>query len=137
MDDNRITVYIIDDNDMARSVLHMIVQGEKFNVVGSATGAASGLAGALALRPDIICLDIQMPDGDGLDLLDALSRRLPQTVVLMVTACNDAASVHAALARGAKGFIVKPFTSGTVLDTLETVAKGRVASRGGDARAAL
>jgi DNA-binding NarL/FixJ family response regulator len=123
MDDKRITVYIIDDNEMARSMLHMIVHGEQFNVIGSAAGAVSGLAGALALRPDIVCLDIQMPDGDGLDLLDTFSRRLPRTVVLMVTACNDAASVHAALARGAKGFILKPFTSGTVLDKLETAAK--------------
>lgn len=120
----------------ARSVLHMIMQGEQFNVVGSAAGAASGLAGALALRPDIVCVDIQMPNGDGLVLLDAWSRRLPRTVVLMVAACNDAASVHAALARGAKGFIVKPFASGTVFDTLATVAKGGVTSRGGDARAA-
>ena len=131
------TVYILDDNEMARSMLQMIVQGEQFNVVGSAAGAASGLAGALALRPDIICLDIQMPDGDGLDLLDAFSRRLPRTFVLMVTACNDAANVHAALARGAKGFIVKPYTSGTVLDTLKKVANGRVTSRGGHAHAAL
>jgi FixJ family two-component response regulator len=41
----------------------------------------------------------------------------------MVTACDDAASVHAALKRGAKGFILKPFTSGTVLDKLQTAAK--------------
>ncbi|WP_426173643.1 response regulator [Massilia sp. TWR1-2-2] len=134
MDDNRITVYIIDDNEMARSLLHMIVQGEQFNVIGSAAGAASGLAGALALRPDIVCLDIQMPDGDGLDLLETFSRRLPRTVVLMVTACNDVTSVQAAFKRGAKGFILKPFTSGTVLDKLETAAKLLAAPSGGGAR---
>jgi len=95
MDDNRITVSITDANDMARSVLHMIVQGEQFNVVASAAGAAARH-----------CLP-RYPDA---------GRRRPR----------PARRIFAAPARGAKGFIVKPFTSG-VLDTFETVQRHCVA----------
>lgn len=119
MDDDRFRVLIIDDNEMTRSLLHLLVQGERFNVVGCAASATSGLRDALALKPDIICLDIQMPDGDGLDLLEVFSHRLPESIVLMVTACNDLATVRSALDRGAKGFVLKPFASGTVLDSLD------------------
>jgi len=117
--DKRYKVFIIDDNEMTRAVLRMIIQGVRFDVVGDAAGASAGLERALRLRPDIICLDVQMPERDGLEILETLVAQLPDAVVLMVTARNDAPTVKMALERGARGFIVKPFNSGTVLDTMD------------------
>ncbi|MES2115254.1 MAG: response regulator [Pseudomonadota bacterium] len=123
--EKRATVLIIDDNELTRTVLRMILQGNGFDVAGEASTADAGLRQAKRLQPDIICLDIQMPDRDGLDLLQILVELLPDTTVLMVTAHNDAATVRKAVERGAKGFIIKPFNSGTVLDTVKAVLAQR------------
>lgn len=122
MTENRFTVFIIDDDAMTRSLLKLLVHGGRFEVIGSSGSAVGGLANVLQLKPDIVCLDIQMPDGDGLDVLDSLTLQLPDTAVLMVTASDDAPTVLAARARGARGFVAKPFDRGTVLASLGSAA---------------
>src|SRR3989442_2990207 len=114
-----ISVFIIDDNEMTRTVLRMIIQGDTYDVIGDASNGKSGLESARKLRPDIICLDVVMPECDGLDVLTQIKEALPQTAVLMVTARNDRETVQTAIQRGASGFIIKPFNTGTVLDTME------------------
>ena len=115
---DRLCVFIIDDNEMTRSVLRMIIQGDAYDVVGDAANGKSGLERVLKLRPDVVCLDVLMPDSDGLEVLEQIKQALPQTIVLMVTASNDRATVQTALQRGANGFIVKPFNTGIIVDTL-------------------
>ena len=75
-----------------------------------------------SLQVDIICLDVVMPDGDGLTLLQWISERLPQTAVLMVTASSDRSTVGQSLRNGAKGCIVKPLNPVTVMDALDNIA---------------
>jgi len=118
----KVSVFIIDDNETTREVLRMIIQGSAFQIIGEATNGTTGLERALKLKPDIICLDVTMPDSDGLDLLQPIKQQLPQTMVLMVTASNDAETVKTAISRGAAGFIIKPFNTSTVLNTMENVA---------------
>ncbi|NGZ86041.1 response regulator [Duganella aceris] len=115
-------VFIIDDNEMTRALLRVIIQGDKYDVVGDAGSAESAQARLRSLKVDIICLDVVMPDGDGLTLLQWISEKLPQTAVLMVTASNDRSTVEQSLRNGAKGYIVKPFNPGTVMDTLDHIA---------------
>ena len=125
-DEKRLGIFIIDDNEMTRTLLRMIVQGEVYDVVGDAAGGKSGLERVLKMKPDIVCLDVLMPDSDGLEVLAQIKEALPKTIVLMVTASNDRATVQTALQRGANGFIIKPFNTGIVLDTLaKTVTKMR------------
>jgi two-component system chemotaxis response regulator CheY len=118
----KLNVLIIDDNETTRAVLRMIIQGDHFDVVGEAASGNAGLDRARRLRPDIVCLDISMPDADGLDILQAIKSESKETMVLMVTASNDLKTVQTAIGRGASGFIIKPFNSGTVLDTLQSTA---------------
>lgn len=115
-------VFIIDDNEMTRSLLRVIIQGDKYDVVGDAGSAEAARLRLRSLAVDIICLDVVMPDGDGLTLLQWISESLPQTAVLMVTASNDRSTVEQSLRNGAKGYIVKPFNPGTVMDTLDHIA---------------
>lgn len=112
------SVLIIDDNEMTRSLLRSIIQGDAYDVVGEASNGVTGLERTFKLSPDIVCLDISMPDMNGLEVLLEIKKELPQTVVLMVTASNDIETVQQAIKNGASGFIVKPFVLGTVLDTL-------------------
>ena len=118
----KLDVLIIDDNETTRAVLRMIIQGDHFDVVGEAASGSAGLERVRRLRPDIVCLDISMPDADGLDILQEIKNESKGMSVLMVTASNDLKTVTTAIERGASGFIIKPFNSGTVLDTLESTA---------------
>ena len=112
-------VLIIDDNEMMRMALRMTIQSDAYDVVGDASCAKTGIEQIDKLQPDIICLDVHMPNGNGLELLAQIKQTLPQTVVLMITSSNDAQTVQAAVRGGADGFIIKPFKAGTVLDVLQ------------------
>lgn len=117
-----LSVFIIDDNEMTRSLLRVIIQGDHYDVVGDAGTAESARLRLRSLRADIICLDVVMPDGDGLELLNWISEKQPKAAVLMVTASTDRSTVEQSLRNGAKGYIVKPFNPGTVMDTLDKIS---------------
>lgn len=112
-----------------RALLRGILKGDEYSdyeVVGSASDCEMAMEQALRLRPDIVCLDILMPKGSGLDVLKRIRKELPQTVVLMITGSSDSATVKAALEAGASGYIIKPFNSATVLDLIgQAVEKSR------------
>lgn len=120
--ENKLRVFIVDDNEMTRALLRMMIQSDRYQVVGDAATADKAMERLPALRPDIVCLDVQLRDSDGLALLKRIYVALPASAVLMISACNDRTTVETALRDGAKGFIVKPFNPGTVLDTLNHIA---------------
>jgi two-component system chemotaxis response regulator CheY len=128
-----LSVFIIDDNEMTRSLLRVIIQGEHYDVVGDAGTAESARLRLRSLRADIICLDVVMPDGNGLELLNWISEKQPNAAVLMVTASTDRSTVEQSLRNGAKGYIVKPFNPGTVMNTLDKIAAQIRAQRTGKA----
>jgi two-component system, chemotaxis family, chemotaxis protein CheY len=114
-----VTVLIIDDNDVSRSMLRHILASEKYQVVGEAGNGQLGLELAERLQPILICLDIMMPTTSGLDVLKRVKEILPQTEVLMVTGNSDRDSVIQAMQHGAAGYLVKPFNPSTLLRTVE------------------
>lgn len=111
-------VFIIDDNEMTRGLLRVIIQGDQYDVVGEAASAEAARLRLCSICADIICLDVVMPDGDGLTLLNWIREKQPKAAVLMVTASTDRSTVEQALRNGAKAYIIKPFNPGTVMDTL-------------------
>ena len=116
----RLRVLIIDDNEMIRALLRSIIQqSETYEVVGHACCGRTGMEQVGNLKPDIVCLDVHMPNGNGLDILEQIRHAFPAVAVLMITASNDMVTVQTALRRGADGFIIKPFTSITVLDAMK------------------
>lgn len=114
-----VSVLIIDDNDVSRSMLRHILASERYRVVGEAGNGRLGLELAERLKPNIICLDINMPTPNGIEVLRQVKETLPQAEVLMVTGNNDRESVTEAMRLGAAGYIVKPFNPTTLLRTLE------------------
>lgn len=118
-----LSVLIVDDNEIIRSLLRIIIQGTDYTVVGEAGTAQIAKERVLALRPDVICLDLMMPDSDNLDLLDWIVVNLPNCIVLIISGRHDRETVETVLRHGAKGFIVKPFNPGTVLDTLRMATR--------------
>lgn len=115
----RTTVLIVDDNDIMRSILRGILRADAYEVVGEARTGAQAIEQVERLRPHIICLDIMMPQMDGLEALPEIRRVHPQGTVVMITSSTEPSTVHSAIEHGASNFIVKPFNAARVLDTLE------------------
>jgi len=119
-------VLIIDDDDDIREFLGDLLETEGYRTHGAGSGP-EGLEMAARLKPDLVLLDIMMPEMDGYEVCewlkaDASTRAIP---VVMVTVKNDIADISRSLVAGASGFIVKPFDSDSLLQTVEMVLTGR------------
>jgi two-component system chemotaxis response regulator CheY len=116
--ETRHTVILIDDNELTRTALRLSLPNDTVVVVGEAGGGRAGLDLCLRLKPEIVLLDVVMPDMGGLDILPDLKKALPGTEVIMVTAANDRETIQQAIAAGACGYVVKPFSAGRVEDSI-------------------
>lgn len=121
-----IRVLVVDD-DFRVAELHaqFVRTVPGFEVVGTALDGARARVADRELAPDLVLLDMYLPDGLGTDLLPQL-----QADVLMVTAARDAASVRAALSGGAVNYLVKPFGPADLADRLRAYATYRTHLRG-------
>jgi two-component system chemotaxis response regulator CheY len=115
---NRIRVILIDDDDLTRAVLRLALSAEVFEVVAEARSGRTGLEAVLHNKPDLIFLDVTMPELDGLTILPAIRDAFPDVEILMVTASNDRHTIERAILGGATGYIVKPLTAGKIEDAL-------------------
>jgi response regulator of citrate/malate metabolism len=101
---------VVDDDFMVAKVHRGYIERVTgFEVVGVVHSGAEALAAVDHLRPDLVVLDIYLPDMNGLDVLRELRQRQTAVDVIMVTAARDVASVRAAMQGGALHYIVKPF----------------------------
>ena len=117
----RCTVIIVDDNDMMRSILRGMLRGDEYEVIGEARNGIAAVDIANRLKPDIICLDVMMPEKDGIEALCEIKVARPETEVVMITSSSDPETVQGAIQNGASGYIVKPFNAAKVLDTLARI----------------
>lgn len=114
----KIRVVIIEDYHMTRSLLRIILRGEEFDVIGEAIDGERGVAMCKDLQPDIVLLDVVMPNMNGLEALAAIRVDSPDTMVIMVSRLGDEEIVNQAMQAGANGYIVKPFNTASVIDTM-------------------
>lgn len=117
-----ISVLIVDDNDMTRETLRVILRSDEYNVVGEATDGDVALEMVSRLKPNIILLDVIMPKVSGLEALKSIRLVAPNVSILMVTANKDQETVTEAVRAGISGYIIKPFNAKKVLDTVQQVA---------------
>ncbi|WP_222616422.1 response regulator [Undibacterium umbellatum] len=118
LDRRDLGILIVDDNDISRSMLRHILNSEAFNVIGEASSGVIALDWLEKTIPEIVCLDVMMPDISGLEILEHIKSVSPETVVLMVTGSNNRDTVVKAIKAGANGFIVKPFNPATLLQSM-------------------
>ena len=128
---DRIRVVLIDDDELTRSVLRFALDIDRYEVVGEAASGRSGLETCLRLKPEIIFLDVAMPEVDGLTILPSLRDAFPAAEVLMVTASNDRQTIERAIMGGATGYLVKPLTAGKIEDALRRPAANILRKRSG------
>ena len=120
-------VLIVDDHPLFRRGLVQLLRTiPAFVLVGEAASGAEGLVLARELRPDLILLDLNMRDGDGLDMLRGLRTARSKARVVMVTVSDSGEDVVAALRGGAEGYLLKDMEPEAMLEALQAVAAGRV-----------
>ncbi len=104
---------IVDDSNVIRSRISRLVNNNAMSyisVVGQARNGVEALRIAQAAEPEIVTMDLTMPEMDGLTCITELVRRYPEISILVVSAMDDKTSAIQALKAGAKGFLPKPFT---------------------------
>ena len=117
-----ISVLIVDDNDMTRETLRVILRSDDFNVIGEATDGDVALDMVTKLKPNIVLLDVIMPKVSGIEALKSIRLVSSDVSILMVTANKDQETVTEAVRAGISGYIIKPFNAKKVLDTVQQVA---------------
>lgn len=116
------TLIVDDDLSVARIHRLFVEAHEAFTVVGEAHSGAAALEQVELLAPDVVLLDVYLPDFSGLEVLSRLSiERARRIEVIAVTAARDLASVRQARANGVRHYLVKPFTASALRERLDEV----------------
>ena len=134
----RTRILLIDDHEMSRRGLDaMLSTADWLEVIGEADSCRAGLEAVVRLRPDVILLDIRMPEMDGLACLDAIKALGEPFAVVIVTLYDDRSYVLEAIRRGAAGYVLKDASTPDMLATLAAVVDGQLAIDGALLRDAL
>lgn len=118
------TIVITDDAAFMRGLLRNIIeQSDKYEVVGEASNGLEAVEIAKKMKPDILTLDITMPQLDGIQAVPEILKVSPDTKIIMVSAMGQQSMVIEAIKKGAKDFVTKPFEESRVLRALDNVLK--------------
>ena len=122
---DKINVLIADDHTLFRKGIRKMLEAEQdMHVVGEAGTGQEALEQARALMPDVILMDIKMPDLDGVEATRALRREMPHVGIIFCTMFEDDEFVFAALKAGGRGYILKESDPETMLRAIRAVAHG-------------
>jgi DNA-binding NarL/FixJ family response regulator len=118
-------ILIVEDNNGLCKVLTALLVSAGHEVVGTLTDGSAAVEHVRQLRPDIVCLDYQLPGRDGLSLLTDIQAMAPEIDVLFMTGSDETGIEQRAADAGASGFIRKPFSQKQVIDELRAVIEVR------------
>lgn len=110
---------IVDDEPLIREMLNDILESLDYQVVSQANNGASAIEKAALFKPDVVFLDINMPDISGLDALASIKTSNKDIIVIMVTANSDTSTVQQAIRTGADGYILKPFSTQQIIRAVD------------------
>ena len=113
------SVLIVDDSRTSRRILRDIIERAGYKVVGEAINGQEGFDQYVKLSPDIVTMDITMPEMGGIESLKLIKKNNPDAKVVMVTAAGQKSKMMEALKDGATEFVSKPFIEEAVLDALK------------------
>ncbi|MET0259854.1 MAG: response regulator transcription factor, partial [Gaiellaceae bacterium] len=118
-------VLIVDDHAVVRSGLKLVLDADDgIEPVGEAGTARDAIFEARALKPDVILLDVVMPDQSGLDIIPTLLHENPDTKILMLSMQDDPRYVREAFDAGASGYVLKEAADSEVVSAVREVAGG-------------
>jgi DNA-binding NarL/FixJ family response regulator len=120
-----VRVLVVDDHDLFRAGLASLLSAEDgIEVVGQASGGKTGVRLAIELRPDIVLMDVRMPDLGGPEATRLIRQRAPEIKIVALTVSSDDADVSAALQAGAVGFLAKDTPIDSLVVAINAAASG-------------
>lgn len=121
-----VKVFITDDHYMVIEGIRSLLQHEKgIEWMGHATSGASCLAYLCQEQPDVILMDINLPDQSGIDLCKEVKQKYPSVFILGLSTFNQQSFIEKMLGNGASGYVLKNATQQELLDAINTVIKGK------------
>jgi len=122
----RIQVLSVDDHPLLREGIGAIINSQPdMNLVGAAAGGKEAIEAFRTLRPDVVLLDLQLPDLNGIEVLIAIRNEFPDARIIILTTFERDAEVQRALKAGAQGYLLKSAPPRQMLDTVRQVNRGR------------
>ncbi len=112
-------VLIVDDGAFMRTLIKNMLSKNGYEIVGEAEDGVQGVEKYEQLKPDLVTMDITMPNMNGIDALKAIMAKDPEATVVMVSAMGQEVYVKEAIRSGAKSFVVKPFDETTLMSVIE------------------
>ncbi|HEY8286642.1 MAG TPA: response regulator transcription factor [Chloroflexota bacterium] len=120
-----IKVMLVDDHEIVRQGLRSLLERrEHVQVVAEAGTVAEAVEAGIRVRPDVIVMDVRLPDGTGIEACREIRSECPETRVLMLTSYADDDAVYAAIVAGAAGYLLKQTRGREVVSAIEAVARG-------------
>ena len=127
---NKINVILVDDHEMVRLGLKSFLnlQGD-VEVVGEAGNGREGVDLALELRPDVVVMDLVMPELDGVQATLELLKEWPEAKILVLTSYLDNEKIYPVIEAGAKGYMLKTSSAAEILNSIRKVYRGEEVSK--------
>ena len=126
MSQKKVTVLLVDDHEVVRVGLRSLLARERgIEVVGEAGSAAEAVAQAARLRPDVVVMDVRLPDRSGVEACREIRAEAPEVQVIMLTSYADDEAVFASIMAGASGYLLKQILGQELVRAIETVAAGQ------------
>lgn len=120
-----IRVFLVDDHELVRrGIADVIEREDNLTVVGEAGTVRDAVARVQATSPDVVVLDVRLPDGSGIDACRDIRSHDPQLPCLMLTAFDDEAAHEAAVLAGAQGWLLKDIRGAGLIDAVRRVSAG-------------
>ncbi|MCU1683043.1 MAG: two component transcriptional regulator, LuxR family [Amycolatopsis sp.] len=121
-----IKVFLVDDHEVVRrGVADLLDEEDDLTVIGQAASVSQALARIPALRPDVVVLDVRLPDGNGVELCRELRSMLPGLNCLMLTSFTDEQAMLNAILAGADGYVIKDIKGMQLVEAVRQVGTGR------------
>ena len=121
-----IKIYLVDDQRILRDGLRALLEMDhNINVVGEAEDGRAALEGIRAAQPDVVLMDVTMPDLNGIDATQIVRKESPRINVLILSVHSDPEHVHRAFEAGAVGYLLKESAGAELMDAVYAVSQGR------------
>ena len=126
MSEPQLRVVLVDDHEVVREGLRTLLSRQKnMMVVGEAATMTEAIDVAARTKPDVIVMDVRLPDGSGVEACRTIREARPETKVIMLTSYADEEALFASIVAGAAGYLLKQTRGQAVIDAITTVAAGR------------
>ncbi|MEA2510012.1 MAG: hypothetical protein QOG21_2094 [Actinomycetota bacterium] len=122
----RLKVMLVDDHEIVRQGLRALLEAEgDIEIVAEAASGGSAISLASVHHPDVVVMDVRMPEGSGVEACRAIRDERPDAQIIMLTSFSDDEALFSSIMAGAAGFVLKQIRGSDLVDAIRTVASGK------------